>query len=280
MDATDRLIALALDEDLGTSGDVTSLSVLDANLTGRAKFLAKDTLVLAGLDAATRVFRAVDPTISIRFTRADGDAVKKGDIFGEVSGSARGLLTAERTALNLIQRLSGVATLTRKGVDALAGTKTRLLDTRKTTPGLRQLEKAAVRAGGGMNHRIGLFDGVLIKDNHIAACGSITQAIQRAKAYVHPLMKVECEVVDLAGLDEAIAAGADMVLLDNMDDAQLAAAVKRTNGRVKLEASGNMSLERLPRVGATGVDFVSMGALTHSARAVDISLEMEPFQPE
>ncbi|MBS2032634.1 MAG: carboxylating nicotinate-nucleotide diphosphorylase [Deltaproteobacteria bacterium] len=279
MDATDRLIALALDEDLATSGDVTSLSVLDANLVGRAKFLAKDALVLAGLDAATRVFRAVDPTIVVRFTRVDGDAVGKGDVFGEVSGPARSLLTAERPALNFIQRLSGVATLTRKCVDALAGTKTKLIDTRKTTPGLRQLEKAAVRAGGGMNHRIGLFDGVLIKDNHIAACGSITQAITRAKAYVHPLMKVECEVVDLAGLDEAIAAGADMVLLDNMDDAQLAVAVKRAAGRVKLEASGNMSLERLPRVGATGVDFVSMGAITHSARAVDISLEMEPFKP-
>jgi nicotinate-nucleotide pyrophosphorylase (carboxylating) len=278
MDSIDRLIALALDEDLGTAGDVTSLSVLDANLTGRARFLSKDTLVLAGLDAAARVFRAIDPTVKLSWTRAEGDEVKKGEIFGEVSGSARSLLTAERTALNLLQRLSGVATATRRAATALQGTKTRLLDTRKTTPGMRALEKAAVRAGGGVNHRIGLFDGVLIKDNHIAACGSITQAVKRAKAYVHPLMKVECEVSDLAGLEEAIAAGADMVLLDNMDDAQLAAAVQCAAGRVKLEASGNMTLERLPRVGATGADYVSMGAITHSARAVDISLEMDPFQ--
>lgn len=279
MDQIDRLIDLALDEDLGTAGDVTSLAVIDANLTGRARFLSKDTLVLAGLDAATRVFRAIDPSVKLTWTRAEGDEVKKGEIFGEVSGSARSLLTAERTALNLLQRLSGVATVTRKAVTALGPGKTRLIDTRKTTPGLRGLEKLAVRAGGGLNHRIGLFDGVLIKDNHIAACGSITQAVKRAKAFVHPLMKVECEVVDLAGLEEAIAAGADLVLLDNMDDAMLAEAVKRANGRVKLEASGNMTLERLPRVAQTGVDYVSMGAVTHSARAVDISLEMDPFQP-
>jgi nicotinate-nucleotide pyrophosphorylase (carboxylating) len=278
MDSVDRLIALALDEDLGTSGDVTSFSVVEASLFGRARFLSKDTLVLAGLDAATRVFRAVDPAVVVTWQQPEGAEVKKGEIFGEVSGPARSLLTAERTALNLLQRLSGVATATHRAVAALAGTKTRLLDTRKTTPGLRALEKLAVRAGGGLNHRVGLFDGVLIKDNHIAACGSITRAIQRARAHVHPLMKVECEVVDLAGLDEAIAAGADMVLLDNMDDALLIQAVARAAGRVKLEASGNMTLERLPRVGATGVDFVSMGAITHSARAVDISLEMDPYE--
>jgi nicotinate-nucleotide pyrophosphorylase (carboxylating) len=279
MDQIDRLISLALDEDLGTTGDVTALAVIDENLVGRARFLSKDTLVLAGLDAAARVFHAIDPEVTISWSKHEGAPVQKGEIFGEVSGSARSLLTAARTALNLLQRLSGVATATHRAVDALGASKTKLLDTRKTTPGLRALEKAAVRAGGGVNHRIGLFDGVLIKDNHIAACGSITQAIRRAKGYVHPLMKVECEVVDFAGLDEAIAAGADMVLLDNMDDAMLAEAVKRTAGRVKLEASGNMTLERLPRVAATGVDYVSMGAITHSARAVDISLEMDPFKP-
>jgi nicotinate-nucleotide pyrophosphorylase (carboxylating) len=164
-------------------------------------------------------------------------------------------------------------------VSALGPGKTRLLDTRKTTPGLRALEKAAVRAGGGHNHRIGLFDGILIKDNHIAANGSITNAVQRAKAFAHPLMKVECEVVDLAGVEEALAAGADMLLLDNMSDDLLAQAVKQVSGRVPLEASGNMTLERLPRISAIGVDYVSMGALTHSARAVDISLEMDPFRP-
>ena len=279
MNAFDRLIAAALDEDLGTTGDVTSLAVIDANLRGRARFLSKDHLVLSGLEAAAGVFHAVDPGVRITWSRGEGSVVEKGEVFGEVEGAARSLLTAERPALNLLQRLSGIATLTRQAVEALGSGKTRLLDTRKTTPGLRALEKAAVRAGGGLNHRMGLFDGVMIKDNHIAACGSITQAIRRARAYVHPLMKVECEVTDLAGLDEAIAAGADMVLLDNMDDALLAEAVERTAGRVKLEASGNMSLERLPRVAASGVDFVSMGALTHSARAVDISLEMDPFAP-
>jgi len=279
MNAFDRLIAAALDEDLGTTGDVTSLAVIDANLRGRARFLSKDHLVLSGLEAAAGVFHAVDPGVRITWSRGEGSVVEKGEVFGEVEGAARSLLTAERPALNLLQRLSGIATLTRQAVEALGSGKTRLLDTRKTTPGLRALEKAAVRAGGGLNHRMGLFDGVMIKDNHIAACGSITQAIRRARAYVHPLMKVECEVTDLAGLDEAIAAGADMVLLDNMDDALLAEAVERTAGRVKLEASGNMSLERLPRVAAAGVDFVSMGALTHSARAVDISLEMDPFAP-
>jgi nicotinate-nucleotide pyrophosphorylase (carboxylating) len=279
VDLIDRLIALALDEDLATSGDVTSLAVIDPHLVGRARFLSKDTLVLAGLDAAARVFRIVDPRVELSWSREDGDAVKSGEIFGEVFGPARSLLTAERTALNLLQRLSGIATATQRAVAALGNGKTRLLDTRKTTPGMRGLEKMAVRAGGGLNHRIGLFDGVFIKDNHIAACGSITQAIRRAKGYVHPLMKVECEVTDLSGLEEAIAAGADIVLLDNMDDALLAEAVKRTAGRVKLEASGNMSLERLPKVAQTGVDYVSMGAITHSARAVDISLEMDPFKP-
>ena len=186
-------------------------------------------------------------------------------------------LAAERTALNFLQRLSGVATGTRRAVDALAaaGGKTRLLDTRKTTPGWRKIEKEAVRAGGGVNHRFSLGDGILVKDNHVAACGGVAEAVRRARARGNAMLRVEVEVVDLPGLDEAIAAGADIVLLDNMGDEAMAQAVRRAAGRVLLEASGNMTLERLPRVAATGVDFVSM-ALTHSARAADISFEIEP----
>ena len=200
----------------------------------------------------------------------------RGEIVGKAKGPVRALLAAERTALNFLQRLSGVATLTRRCVDALAsGGKARLLDTRKTTPGWRRLEKEAVRAGGGTNHRFALGDGVLIKDNHVAACGSVGEAVRRARARASAMLKVEVEVVDLAGLAEALAAGADIVLLDNMSDDDMAEAVRRAAGRVLLEASGNMTLERLPRVAATGVDFVSMGALTHSARAVDISFEVD-----
>jgi nicotinate-nucleotide pyrophosphorylase (carboxylating) len=211
-----------------------------------------------------------------RFDVEDGAPVARGTWFGRAEGPVRGLLGAERTALNFLQRLSGVATTTRRCVDALAagGGRTRLLDTRKTTPGWRMLEKAAVRAGGGTNHRVSLGDGVLIKDNHVAACGGVAEAVRRARARAGAMLKIEVEVVDLPGLDAAVAAGADIVLLDNMGDQAMAAAVERAGGRVLLEASGNMTLERLPRVAATGVDFVSMGALTHSARAVDISLEL------
>jgi nicotinate-nucleotide pyrophosphorylase (carboxylating) len=188
----------------------------------------------------------------------------------------RALLAAERTALNFLQRLSGVATATRRCADLLAqgGGRTRLLDTRKTTPGWRMLEKEAVRAGGGRNHRVSLGDGILIKDNHVAACGGVAQAVKRAREQAGALLRIEVEVVDLPGLDQAIAAGADIVLLDNMDDAGVADAVRRAGGRVLLEASGNMTLERLPRIAATGVDFVSMGAITHSAKAVDVSFEL------
>jgi nicotinate-nucleotide pyrophosphorylase (carboxylating) len=211
-----------------------------------------------------------------RFDRADGARVAKGELMGAAEGSVRALLAAERTALNFLQRLSGVATTTRACVDALAegGGKARLLDTRKTTPGWRMLEKEAVRAGGAKNHRFSLGDGVLVKDNHVAACGGVAEAVRRARERAGAMLKIEVEVVDLPGLEAAIAAGADIVLLDNMDDPAVAEAVRRAGGRVLLEASGNMTLERLARVARTGVDFVSMGALTHSARAVDISFEL------
>jgi nicotinate-nucleotide pyrophosphorylase (carboxylating) len=269
----ERLVELSLEEDL-LLGDATSEATIDAAATGAARFLAKEGLVLAGTAVAARVFERLGATC--RFDVEDGARVGDGAWFGRAEGPVRALLAAERTALNFLQRLSGVATATRRCVEALeaGGRRTRLLDTRKTTPGWRLLEKAAVRAGGGTNHRVSLGDGILIKDNHVAACGGVAEAVRRAKDRAGAMLRIEVEVVDLAGLDAAIAAGADIVLLDNMDDASMAEAVRRAAGRIKLEASGNMTLERLPRVAATGVDYVSMGAITHSARAVDISLEL------
>ncbi|HET8725135.1 MAG TPA: carboxylating nicotinate-nucleotide diphosphorylase [Anaeromyxobacteraceae bacterium] len=273
--AVERLLDLALEEDLSL-GDATSECTIPADAAGKGVFLAKEDLVLAGSAVAVRVFERLGA--ACRFDRGDGDRIAKGTVFGEARGSMRALLAAERTALNFLQRLSGVATGTRRAVDALAaaGGRTRLLDTRKTTPGWRRLEKEAVRAGGGVNHRFSLGDGILVKDHHVAACGGVGEAVRRARTRGNAMLRVEVEVVDLPGLDEAIAAGADIVLLDNMDDATMAEAVRRAAGRVLLEASGNMTLERLPRVAATGVDFVSMGAVTHSARAADVSFEVEP----
>ncbi len=270
----ERLLDLALEEDL-LLGDATSEATIDARATGAARFLAKEGLVLAGTAVAVRVFERLGA--ECRFDVEDGARLEPGAWFGRAEGPVRALLAAERTALNFLQRLSGVATATRRCVEALeaGGGRTRLLDTRKTTPGWRLLEKAAVRAGGGSNHRVSLGDGVLIKDNHVAACGGVAEAVRRAKARAGAMLRIEVEVVDLPGLTAAVDAGADIVLLDNMDDASMAEAVRLAAGRVKLEASGNMTLERLPRVAATGVDYVSMGAITHSAKAVDISLELD-----
>lgn len=276
IDQIDRLVALALEEDLGSSGDVTSQALIPAEQLGRAEFLAKEELVLAGTDVVRRTFRAVDPSIEVEIALSDGARVAKGQVFGCVRGPLRGILVGERTALNFVQRLSGVATASARAAAALQGTRCRVLDTRKTTPGWRVLEKAAVRAGGATNHRYGLFDGVLIKDNHLAAVGSIAEAVRRARAAVHHLMKVEVEVVDLRGVEEALAAGADAVLLDNMDTAAMRRAVELVAGRALIEASGGITLERLREIAEAGVDLVSMGALTHSARGVDISLEVVP----
>jgi len=269
----ERLVDLALEEDL-LLGDATSEATIDPAARGEGRFLVKEDLVLAGTAVAERVFERLGA--ECRFDRQDGARAARGDVVGVATGPVRALLAAERTALNFLQRLSGVATATRRCVDALAagGARTRLLDTRKTTPGWRMLEKAAVRAGGGKNHRFALGDGILIKDNHVAACGGVAEAVRRARARAGAMLKLEVEVVDLEGLEAAIAAGAELVLLDNMDDATMAEAVRRAAGRVLLEASGNMTLDRLPRVAATGVDFVSMGAITHSARAVDVSFEL------
>jgi nicotinate-nucleotide pyrophosphorylase (carboxylating) len=270
----ERLIDLALEEDLWL-GDATTEATIDAAAPGEGRFLAKEDLVLAGTAVAARVFERLGA--DCRFDRGDGDRGARGEWLGRARGPLRALLAAERTSLNFLQRLSGVATATDRAVRALAagGGGTQLLDTRKTTPGWRRLEKDAVRAGGGRNHRFALGDGILVKDNHVAACGGVAEAVRRARARASAMLRIEVEVVDLPGLDEALAAGADIVLLDNMDDETMAQAVRRAQGRVLLEASGNMTLERLPRVAATGVDFVSMGALTHSARAVDISFEVE-----
>jgi nicotinate-nucleotide pyrophosphorylase (carboxylating) len=269
----ERLLDLAIEEDFSL-GDVTSDATLEPDSQAEGSFLVKEELVLAGTVVAARVFERLGATC--RFDRRDGDRAIRGEVVGTARGSVPALLAAERTALNFLQRLSGVATATRRAVDALAGGgKTRLLDTRKTTPGWRLLEKAAVRAGGGKNHRFSLGDGILIKDNHVAACGGVGEAVRRARARAGSLLRIEVEVVDLPGLEAAIAAGADIVLLDNMDDATMAEAARRTAGRVQLEASGSMTLDRLPRVAATGVDFVSMGSITHSAAAVDISFELK-----
>ncbi len=279
---TSRLIDLALLEDVGT-GDITTSSCVLPETLAEARVVAKEPLVLAGLEVFREVLLRVDGTLEISAEATDGTTLAKGDVAVRARGSAQALLVAERTALNFLQRLSGIATLTRRMADALEpfpGTK--LVDTRKTTPGLRSLEKAAVRAGGGKNHRGSLMDGVLIKDNHIEAAGGITNAVERARRAAHHLLKIEVETTTLEEVSEALRAGADVILLDNMDDETLSQAVARvrahivdTQQRVRTEASGNMSLERLPRVGAIGVDFVSVGALTHSARAVDLSMKLE-----
>ena len=273
-DAVGRLIALALEEDVGP-GDRTAEACVPETARGSALIFAKETLVVSGVSAAARVFRALDRTCELEALRGEGDAAAAGEGVLRVRGSLRAILTGERTALNFLMRLCGIATLTRRYAQALAGTKTRLLDTRKTTPGMRTLEKAAVRAGGGLNHRGALFDGILVKDNHAAAAGGIGEAVRRARAHAHPLLKVEAEVSTLSQIDEALQAGADMLLLDNLGDDDLRRAVQHVRGRVPLEASGGMTLDRLPRVAAAGVDYVSVGALTHSAPAVDLSLMVE-----
>jgi nicotinate-nucleotide pyrophosphorylase (carboxylating) len=273
-DAVGRLIALALDEDVGP-GDRTAEACVTAGARGSGVIFAKETLVVSGISAAARVFRALDPECELEALEGEGEEAGPGDRVLRVRGSMRAILTGERTALNLLQRLCGIATLTRRYASALAGTRTRLLDTRKTTPGMRELEKAAVRAGGGTNHRGALFDGMLVKDNHAAAAGGIGEAVRRARRAAHPLLKVEAEVSTPEQIEEALAAGADMLLLDNLGDEQLRKAVVQVKGRVPLEASGGMTLDRLPRVAATGVDYVSVGALTHSSPSVDLSLMVE-----
>ena len=269
----DRLIDLALEEDLGP-GDVTTQALIPPELQGEAHIRAKQPLVVAGLLVAARVFRTLDAEIVCAAQVDDGQEVAKGTVLARLTGPVASILTGERVALNFLQRLSGIATFTRQMVAQVEGSSAALVDTRKTTPGWRALEKYAVRLGGGLNHRLGLYDAVLIKNNHLTAVGSIGEAVRQAKARAHPLLKIEVEVTDLQGLEEALNAGADRILLDNMDDATLRQAVELTGGRAWLEASGGITKERLPKVAATGVNFISMGALTHSAPAVDIHLRL------
>ena len=269
----DRLIDLALEEDIGP-GDVTTQALVPPDLQGEAQIRAKETLVVAGLPVAARVFRKLDAELVFEAQVEDGQEVTPGTVLAILTGPVASILTGERVALNFLQRLSGIATFTRKMAALVAGSAAALVDTRKTTPGWRLLEKYAVRLGGGRNHRLGLYDGVLIKNNHLTAVGSISAAVRQAKDRAHHLLKIEVEVTDLKGLEEALNAGADRILLDNMDDATLKKAVEITRGRALLEASGSMTRDRLPQVAATGVNFISMGALTHSAPAVDIHLRL------
>jgi nicotinate-nucleotide pyrophosphorylase (carboxylating) len=268
------LVARAIAEDVG-AGDVTSRVVLDDAVRGRGVVEAKAALVVAGLDVCAEVFRQCDPSVVFEVRWGDGARVERGDTVAIVTGQARALLTAERTALNILQRLSGIATLTASYVAAAAG-RIVVLDTRKTTPLWRALEKYAVRCGGGTNHRMGLDDAILIKDNHKRLAGGLTPAVTRALAAGTGL-PVEVEVETLAELDEALAAGASAILLDNLSTHDIRQAVARTAGRARLEVSGGVTRERVPELATTGADTVSVGALTHSAPAVDLSFELEPL---
>ena len=266
------LVRRALAEDVG-EGDVTTQATVTAGTRARARIVQKAPGVIYGLDAAELVFRETDPGVVLTRRVEEGVWRESGEVL-DIEGTAEGILTGERTALNLLGRLSGVATATAAAVRAVEGTKARILDTRKTTPGLRMLEKAAVKAGGGTNHRIGLFDAFLIKENHIAAAGGIAQAVEKARAS-RPDLLLEVEVRNRSEVDQALAAGAPRLLLDNMSLQELSDTVEHVAGRAELEASGNVTLDRLKDIADTGVDFISMGALTHSAPVLDLSLLLE-----
>lgn len=267
------LVVRALAEDLGR-GDLTTDACVPHGTTGEAELVARVPLVCAGLGVFRAVFAEVDPDVDVSFEADDGDRMEKGARVAVVRGAAASILKGERVALNFVQRMSGVATRTRALVDALPkGSKTRITDTRKTTPGLRALERYAVRCGGGHNHRDDLSSAVLIKDNHIAAVGGVRQAIERARAYAPHTSRIECEVKSVTELREALGARADVIMLDNFDDAALAAAVGEIAGRALVEVSGGVTLERIPRIAEAGVDVISVGGLTHSAPAVDLALD-------
>ncbi|MEP6986199.1 MAG: carboxylating nicotinate-nucleotide diphosphorylase [Chloroflexota bacterium] len=270
-----HIIELALREDLGEAGDLTSKSTLSDDVLLRGRIVAKADGVIAGLPIVEMVYGQVDPTVSIHLSAHDGQHVTSGTLIAEVEGKGQSILTGERVALNFLQRLSGIATLTAQFVGAVKDTKTVILDTRKTTPGWRLLEKYAVKQGGGDNHRIGLYDMVLIKDNHIDGAGSITAAVNAVRDYPQAAqVPIEVEVRNLDELREVLSLKVDRVLLDNMTDDQMREAVTITNGSTKLEASGNMNLQRVATVAATGVDYISVGALTHSAPALDLSMKI------
>lgn len=268
----DKLIRMALEEDI-TSEDVSTNAVMPTKVQGTVDLIAKEDGVIAGMDVYARVFKLLDESMEIEMFCQDGDEVKKGDLMAKVTGDIRVLLSGERVALNYLQRMSGIATYTRSVVKLLEGSGVTLLDTRKTTPNCRVFEKYAVRVGGGCNHRYNLSDGVLLKDNHIGAAGSITKAIQMAKAYAPFVRKIEIETETLEQVAEAVEAGADIIMLDNMTPEVMKQAVALIDGRAQTECSGNITKENIARICEIGVDFVSSGALTHSAPILDISMK-------
>ncbi|MFQ5876111.1 MAG: carboxylating nicotinate-nucleotide diphosphorylase [Acidobacteriota bacterium] len=273
-----RVVRLALEEDLG-GGDITSRAVVDESVAARGRIVARDPLVVAGVDVAREVFRQVDDRLDFRALCADGDARRAGEVIALVAGAARSILAAERTALNFLQRMSGIASRTRELVERVRGSGVEIADTRKTAPGLRAFDKHAVRAGGGVSHRTGLYDAVLIKDNHWRLAGGVGNAVRRARAALAGEargVRIEIEVGTLREVDEALDAGADAVLLDNMDAELLREAVSRAAGRACIEVSGGVGADRIRSIAALGVQRISLGLLTHSARAADIALELEP----
>ena len=272
--AAQALIELALTEDVG-DGDITTDNIIPAESRRKAKMVAKADGVVAGLPVAEMVFKSLDPQLNWVVLTPEGSRVKKGDGMVEFEGTYRALLTGERTALNFLQRMSGIATMSAKYADAVKDFKTVILDTRKTLPGFRMLDKYAVKTGGASNHRIGLYDMAMIKDNHIEVAGGITKAVNAVRSKIKPGIQIEVETTTLAQVQEAIDAGADIIMLDNMDTETMKKGVELIAGRAKVEASGNMTLERLREVAATGVDFISIGALTHSVSALDISQRLE-----
>lgn len=267
------VVRAALAEDLGRAGDVTALACVEADARLSVAFAARKAGVVSGLACARLALQTLDPEARFETLVGDGSRIAAGAVLARAEGNARAVLSAERTGLNLLGRMSGVATLTRAYVDAVEGTGARIVDTRKTTPGLRHLEKYAVRCGGGVNHRFGLDDAILIKDNHIAACGGVAEAVRRAKAFAGHLMKVEVEVDGLDQLEDALRHGPDVVMLDNFSLADLRTAVGLAKGRAVLEASGGVTLETVRAIAETGVDVISVGALTHSVMSLDIGLD-------
>lgn len=270
----DDIILNALREDIHT-GDLTTQAVVPEPREASARLIAKEPMVTAGISVAARVFALVDATTRFVPCCSDGNKVDKGTVLATIHGDAASLLQAERVALNLLQRMSGIATLTASYVAAVAGTDARIVDTRKTTPGLRMLEKYAVRTGGGINHRTGLYDGILIKENHIAAAGGVTEAIRRARAYIPHTLKIEIETETVEQVQESLLAGADIIMLDNMDCETMRHCVDLIGGRAIVEASGGVNLDTVRAIAETGVDVISIGALTHSPRAMDISMLLD-----
>lgn len=269
----ERLIREALEEDIG-AGDLTTLSTVAEGVSGKGLFRAKRDCVVAGLFLLGKIFSFLDERVAVRMLAKDGDRIRQGTVVAEAEGPVRALLMGERTTLNFLQRLSGTATLTRRYVEAVKDFPCKVIDTRKTTPGLRTLEKYAVRMGGGTNHRLGLYDAALVKDNHIAACGSIARAIQEVRRHAPFMAKVEVECGKLDEVRQALDAGADVIMLDNMKTQEIAEAVRLVNKRAWVEASGGITIERLREVAQAGVDFISIGALTHSAPAVDFNMKI------